>query len=272
MSSLSNVRKIALMAVFLLGSILFFSMSSSEIILHNSEPLNLSKASVEDIESRKLVDATITDTLGAFMYEERSQDYYYLIPMENGKYIIFCTGDKEQKNLLDTYSESYDPAPISIEIRGRISHLSTEERRVFFDSLVENGLLRADAEEYVMPYKIENDNSMLPWIYLVIAVIALLAFVVFLISFIKDIQRRKNYIVAEPTSGSEYYTGYDQNDMGYGYNQENNNSYNVGEQYTGYGQNTPGEQYTGYGQGNNYGGQYDQGSQPDNSESNIHKF
>ncbi len=277
MNNLVSFQKIFMMFFFLLGLIICCSMLSSEIILHISEPLDLSKASVEDIENKKLVNATITDTLGMFMYEDRSYNYYYLIPMDNGKYIIFCTGDKEQKNLLNTYIDStynYNPAPLSIEIRGRISHLSTKEKRVFFDSLVENGFLRSDAEEYVIPYKIENDNGMLSWIYLILAVVALLAFFGTLISFIKEIQSKKNYIAiaAEPTGGIEYYTGYDQNDIGYGYNQENNGSNGGEHQYTDCGQNNPGEQYTGYGQGNNNGGKPGQGSQSNNSESNIHKF
>ncbi|MDY2783738.1 MAG: hypothetical protein SOT80_10145, partial [Candidatus Pseudoruminococcus sp.] len=59
----------ALMAIFCLWS------ATNEIILHNSTPLNLNTATVNEIESNKLVDATITDTVGAFMYEKNSKKY-----------------------------------------------------------------------------------------------------------------------------------------------------------------------------------------------------
>lgn len=294
MEGLKSVRKIIIAVCMVLASILFFSLTSSEIIIHNDEPLDLSKASVTDIQSKKLVDAKIDYVIGYFAYKEKSQEYYYLIPMDNGKFIIFCTGDKEQRQTLDRFLDSYNPIPMGLEIKGRISSLTTEEERVFFDSIVESGLVASQEEayQYIVPYKITNDNSFLPWIYLAVAIILALMAVGFIISFIKNIRNRKNYIVAEPmNSSSEYYTGYDQSSMDYGYNQENNTSnnqgynggeyytgYNSGEQYTGYSQGdndtgyNGGEQYTGYNQGNKQYTGYNQNSQSNNSESNIHKF
>lgn len=229
----------ALMEIFCLWS------ATNEIILHNSTPLNLNTATVNEIESNKLVDATITDTVGAFMYEKNSKKYYYLIPMENGMFIIFATSDVNQKNMLDTYIDSYD-GKLNLEINGRISLLTTEEKNVFFNSVVDAdiGVNSVEkAQQYIVSYKIENDSPSIKWVWIIIGIILLAFSIITLLNLIKKRQNNKNYINAMPDNGydsnrnaynpysnDEYYTGYDnpqQNDINPQNTQANNNQNDI---------------------------------------------
>lgn len=188
--------------VLVFFSIVCFVYFGHELSIHSGGTLDLSEAEVDDIKADTIVNAKITDTVGAFMYEEHSKTYYYLIPMENGKYIVFATNNKEQKSALDTYIDSYD-GTLDLEVQGRISKLDSDESRVFYNSISSAGLgvTYAQAKQIIVPYKITNDDSVFYWIVLGIGcVLAIGAIIVVIVAISKD--KKAKALAAE---AAQYY-------------------------------------------------------------------
>lgn len=247
------LRSVMILIISALMGIFCLCMASEEIILHNSTPLDLSTATIDDIKDNTLVDAKITDTVGSFMYEVESKTYYYLIPMQNGKFIIFATNNAAQKDMLDTYIYSYN-GTLDMDIKGRISPLSSEEKKVFFDSVVDADIgvsSIAEAQQYIVSYKIKNDRAALKWIWILIALIMFAISIMILLKLIKqkhNSNNRKNFVNAMPD-----------NTNANAYNPYANNEY-----YTGYDDNQQGDYYTGY--------DNPQDTQTNNNQSDIHRF
>lgn len=78
LGNIGKVRQIVIIIVFSLMAIYCLFMASNEVIIGNSQPIDINTATVEQIQSDKLIDVKINATVGSFAYKTGSSDEYYL--------------------------------------------------------------------------------------------------------------------------------------------------------------------------------------------------
>lgn len=245
LGNIGTLKQIVAIISFSAAAIFCLFMTSNEVTLGNSTPLDISTATVEQIQSNTLIDVKINATIGAFATKSGSNEDYYLIPMGNGKFIIFVTGDAAQKRELDNFIYTYDGTngTLDLDVKGRIYNLTADEERVFFRSIVEAGIgldSVAEAKQYIVPYKIVNYQSSSVWIFAAISVICLLFVAFMILSMVKQSRQRKAYTnpvqyqntvsnenpnAYNPYAQEEYYTCYE--DSQQSNTQANDNQSNI---------------------------------------------
>lgn len=87
------IRYVIIMLGLILVSMFCFYMASTENVIENDEPLDISKATVEQISENKFIDVKITSTVCQLnkektLFDFDNDEYYYLIPMKDGKFIV----------------------------------------------------------------------------------------------------------------------------------------------------------------------------------------
>lgn len=231
------IRYVIIMVGLISVSIFCFYMVSTENVIESNEPIDISNATVEQISESKFIDAKITSAVCKLTYRKTFlyydiDEYYYLIPMENGKFVIFVTEDifqkKELENFIDKYNiDKYnrEEEALNIDISGRVYNLTENEEKMFFDSAVKAGCginSIQDAKQCIVPYKIVNNATYLSWIYILIAVISLLTAIFITLLLLRKLKVNENYVNVMPDNScgsnenthkiylnDEYYTGYD---------------------------------------------------------------
>lgn len=234
----------------ILVSAFCFYMASTENVTQNNELLDISTATVEQISENKFIDAKITSavcklTYGNTLLGHEDDEYYYLIPMKNGKFIVFVTEDMLQKKELESFIDKYNRKNkvLNLDINGRIYNLTANEEKMFFDSAVKadvgiNSI--QEAKQYIVPYKIVNNVTGLKWIYISIAIISLLTMIFMVLLVVRKLKANGNYINTIPDSSSassenthkiysnvEYYIGYDTSQQDDVNTQTNNNQNDI---------------------------------------------
>lgn len=107
------IRYVIIMLGLILVSMFCFYMASTENVIENDEPLDISKATVEQISENKFIDVKITSTVCQLnkektLFDFDNDEYYYLIPMKDGKFIVFVTENIKQNKELEDFIDKYN--------------------------------------------------------------------------------------------------------------------------------------------------------------------
>lgn len=188
----------------ILVSMFCFYMASTENVIENNEPLDISTATVEQISKNKFIDVKITSTVCKLNKEKSfldydNDEYYYLIPMKDGKFVVFITEDIDQRIDLESsiYKYNKNEKTLNLDIRGRIYNLTENEEKKLFDSAVKANCgidSIQEAKQCIIPYKIVNNVCYLMWIYIAIAVVSLLAAMFITVLLVRKLKVNKNYV------------------------------------------------------------------------------
>ena len=217
-------------------------MASTENVIENDEPLDISKATVEQISENKFIDVKITSTVCQLnkektLFDFDNDEYYYLIPMKDGKFIVFVTENIKQNKELEDFIDKYNKQKkkynrieeaLNLDINCRVYDLTEYEEEKFFNYAIKanfgiNSI--QEAKQCIVPYKIVNNVTCLSWVYILTAIVSLITAIFITILLVRKLKANENYINVMPNnscslsenthnsySNDEYYTDYNQQD------------------------------------------------------------
>ncbi len=236
------IRYVIIMLGLILVSMFCFYMASTENVIENDEPLDISKATVEQISENKFIDVKITSTVCQLnkektLFDFDNDEYYYLIPMKDGKFIVFVTENIKQNKELEDFIDKYNKQKkkynrieeaLNLDINCRVYDLTEYEEEKFFNYAIKanfgiNSI--QEAKQCIVPYKIVNNVTCLSWVYILTAIVSLITAIFITILLVRKLKANENYINVMPNnscslsenthnlySNDEYYTGYNQQD------------------------------------------------------------
>lgn len=252
------IRYVIIMLGLILVSMFCFYMASTENVIENDEPLDISKATVEQISENKFIDVKITSTVCQLnkektLFDFDNDEYYYLIPMKDGKFIVFVTENIKQNKELEDFIDKYNKQKkkynrieeaLNLDINCRVYDLTEYEEEKFFNYAIKanfgiNSI--QEAKQCIVPYKIVNNVTCLSWVYILTAIVSLITAIFITILLVRKLKANENYINVMPNNSCSL-------------SENTHNSYSNDEYYTGYNQ------------------QNDVDSQANNNQNDIHRF